>query len=282
MRDEEARPSLPDLGTMTVAEMDRELERLHGERRRALAELRAPGADPWRGPAAPGGALAPAMRLDHLDCALAWLRSRRRRAAAQLRDPAESVKRRARRGVALARWVETRVVTPAQMRGIAALADAQDRGLFAPEALAADGWRRDAHGRWHGPASPGACEGPVTDVVLLARARAEVDAALGLDTGEEVKTAAWLLALDEECADGAPPAPEGFDDAVSFDADAAAALDADFAALAEAFARAHPTGAAADAYAERIEARARALVAERVEAARAALEAADAIDGPSG
>ena len=282
MHDEDAQPSLPDPDTMTVAEMDRELERLRGERRRALAELRTPDAGPWHGPGAVRSALTPSMRLDHLDIALAWLRTRRRRAAARLHDPAESARRRARRGAALARWMETRVVTPGQMRGIAALADEEDRRLFSAEALAADGWRRDARGRWHGPASPGACEGPVADVVVLARARAEVDAALGLDTGEEAPTASELVALDEECADGAPPVPEGFEDAVSFDAEAAAALDAEFAALAEAFARAYPAGAAVDAYAERIEARARALVAERVAAARAALEAAHAIDGPSG
>ena len=108
------------------------------------------------------------MTLEALERAMERVRAQMRRVVASLRDPDESARRRARRAsvfarwvetlepmparmgpmraLGLERWVETLEVAPAQMRSIRALADGADRALFADEALAADGWRRDADG----------------------------------------------------------------------------------------------------------------------------------------
>ena len=157
---------------MTVDAMDRETERLRGEKRGVLAALHACGG---RDGDSPGTLLE---SLDALDRALERLAERRPRAVAALRDPEASERRRERRAVALGRWLETRSFTLGQMRRVEALAGEAGCGLFAEEVLAADGWRRDAHGHWHGPLSPGAAAGPVGDVVVLAQARADAERSL--------------------------------------------------------------------------------------------------------
>ena len=134
----------------TVDAMDRETERLRAEKRGVLAALHACSG---RDGESPGTLLE---SLDALDRALERLAERRPRAVAALRDPEASERRRERRAVALGRWLETRALTLGQMRRVEALAGEAGCGLFAEEVLAADGWRRDAHGHWHGPLSPGA------------------------------------------------------------------------------------------------------------------------------
>ena len=175
---------------MTVDAMDRETERLRGEKRRAMAALRACGG---RGGDGPGRLLE---SLGAFDRALERLREKRPRAVAALRDPEASERRRERRAVALGRWLETRALTLDQMRRVEALAGEAGCGLFADEVLGADGWRRDAHGHWHGPLSPGAAAGPVGDVVVLAQARADVERSLA-PSFEQTLSGGDLVALDE-------------------------------------------------------------------------------------
>ena len=128
----------------TVDAIDRETERLRAEKRGVLAALHACGG---RDGDSPGTLLE---SLDALDRALERLGARRLRAVAELHDPEASARRRERRAVALGRWLETRALTLGQMRRVEALAGEAGCGLFAEEVLAADGWRRDAHGHWHG------------------------------------------------------------------------------------------------------------------------------------
>ena len=258
----------------TVEGIDRETERLRGEKRGVMAALRACDG---RGGDGPGRLLE---RLDGLDRALERLGERRLRAEAELRDPEASARRRERRAVALGRWLETRSLTLGQIRCIEALSGEAAHGLFADEALAADGWRRDAHRHWHGPLSPAATAGPVGDVVVLAQARADAERSLA-PSFEQVLSGGELVALDEP--DETPvETPEDAGDAeraASNDARTAAAFSREYAALMLAYAAARRSdgtrigadGQVIDAYAELVQARARALVAERVAAARAAM-----------
>ena len=265
---------------MTLEDIEREMARLREEWGRLVARLHRPGAvHPPGAAGVMGGGLTPTMRLENIDVAFERLRARRVRVEAVLRDPGESARRRERRGRVLARWVRTLEVTPAQVRRMRALADAPERALFADSVLSADGWRRDAHGHWHGPLSPGACEGPVTDVVVLAQARAEVDRTLG-PSPEETHSSAERVALDAELPpfdDFEPPAPSVLDESgasASLDAANAPALDAEYAELMAARLRPRRAGAeGVDPYLALIVTRARALVAERVAAARAAMDA---------
>ena len=145
----------------------------------------------------------------------------------------------------------------------------------------ADGWRRDAHGHWHGPLSPGAAAGPVGDVVVLAQARADVERSLA-PSFEQTLSGGDLVALDEP--DEAPvEPPEDIGDAERAawnDANTAAEFSREYAALMKAYAAARRSdgtriaadGRVVDPWAELVQARARALVAERVAAARAAME----------
>ena len=94
--------------TMTVEELDREIERLRAQWRRIMALLRSGAADAVRTPGTPGSALTPTMQLDALDVEIRRLRARKQRAVTVLRDPRESEKRRRERALALARWVRTR------------------------------------------------------------------------------------------------------------------------------------------------------------------------------
>ena len=268
---------------MTVEDIDREMRDLREEWGRIVGRLHSPGV--VHPPGVAGVVLTPTMRLENIDLALERLRAKRRRAVAALRDPDESATRRERRGVVFARWVETLEVTPARMRRMRALADASERALFADSALCADGWRCDTHGHWHGPLSPGACEGPVTDVVVLAQARAEVDRTLEPSL-EETLSSAERVALDAECDpfdDFEPPAPSVRDESgasASLDAANAPALDAEYAALMAArFGVRRADGAGVDPYLALVEARARELVAERVAEARAAMEASGDCSG---
>ena len=264
---------------MTVEAIDREIERLREQWRRIVAQLRSPGAV-----RSPDSALTPTMRLENIDVALERLRAKRTRVVAVLCDPGESAKRRERRGRVFARWVETFEVTPARMRRMRALADANDRVLFADSVLSADGWRRDTDGHWHGPLSPGACEGPVTDVVLLAQARAEVDRTLEPSV-EERLSSAERVTLDAQCPpfdDVEPPPPSALDESgasAALDAANAPALDAEYAELMAArFGVRRPDVEGVDPYLTLVEARARELVAERVAAARAAMAAGETVD----
>lgn len=257
----------------TVGEIDREAERLRGEKRGVMAALRACDG---RGGDGPGRLLE---RLDALDRALERLDERRLRAEAELRDPAASARRRQRRAVALGRWLETRALTLGQMRCVDALAGEPGCGLFAEEALAADGWRRDAHG-WHGPLSPAAAAGPVGDVVVLAQARADIEQSLA-PSFEQVLSGGELVALEEpDEAPVEPPEDAGdAERAASNDARIAAAFSREYAALMKTYAAARRSdgtrigadGQVIDAWADLVQARARALVAERMAAARAAM-----------
>ena len=258
----------------TVDAIDRETERLRAEKRGVLAALHACGG---RDGDSPGTLLE---SLDALDRALERLGERRPRAVAALRDPEASERRRERRAVALGRWLETRSLTLGQMRRVETLASEAGCGLFADEVLAADGWRRDAHGHWHGPLSPGAAAGPVGDVVVLAQARADVERNLQ-PSFEQVLSGGDLVALDEP--DEAPvEPPEDIGDAERAawnDANTAAEFSREYAALMKAYAAARRSdgtriaadGRVIDPWAEMVQARARALVAERVAAARAAM-----------
>ena len=259
----------------TVDAMDRETERLRAEKRGVLAALRACGG---RDGDSPGTLLE---SLDALDRALERLGERRPRAEAALRDPEASERRRERRAVALGRWLETRALTLGQMRRVEALAGEAGCGLFAEEVLAADGWRRDAHGHWHGPLSPGAATGPVGDVVVLAQARADVERNLQ-PSFEQVLSGGDLVALDEPDDEAPVEPPEDIGDAeraASNDANTAAEFSREYAALMKAYAAARRSdgtriaagGRVVDPWAELVQARARALVAERVAAARAAM-----------
>lgn len=259
---------------MTIDAMDRESERLRGEKRGVLAELRACDG---RGGAGPGRLLE---CLDALDRALERLQKKRLRAAAALHDPEASERRRERRAVALGQWLETRSLTLDQMRCLEALAGEAGCGLFTDEVLAADGWRRDAHG-WDGPLSPGAAVGPVGDVVVLTQARADVERSLA-PSFEQTLTGGELVALDEPDDQAPVEPPEDVDDAeraASNDARTAAAFSREYTARLKAYAAARRSdgtrvgadGQVIDPYAELVEARARALVAERVESARAAM-----------
>ena len=136
---------------MTVEEINREIERLRAEWRRIMALLRSGDGGAVRWPGTPGSPLTPTIRLENIDVEIDRLRAQRLRAVVLLRDPGESGRRRTARGAALARWVQTLEVTSAQMGHMRALAEKADRWLFAEEVLAADGWRRDAAGHWHGP-----------------------------------------------------------------------------------------------------------------------------------
>ena len=112
---------------------------------------------------------------------------------------------------ALGRWLETRSLTLGQMRCVEALAGEAGCGLFAEEVLAADGWRRDVHGHWHGPLSPRAAAGPVGDAVVLAQARADVERNLQ-PSFEQVLSGGDLVALDEPDDEPVEP-PEDIGDA---------------------------------------------------------------------
>ena len=259
---------------LTVEGIDRETECLRDEKRGVMSALRACDG---RGGNGPGRLLE---RLDALDRALEQLGERRLRAEAELRDPEASARRRERRAVALGRWLETRSLTLGQMRCIEALAGEAGCGLFAEEALVADGWRRDAHG-WHGPLSPAAAAGPVGDVVVLAQARADVERTL-VPSFEQTLSGGELVALDEPDDHGPVEPPEDIGDAeraASNDARIAAAFSREYAALMKTYAAARRSdgtrigadGQVIDAYAELVQARARALVTERVAAARAAM-----------
>ena len=173
-----------------------------------------------------------------------------------------------------------------------ALADEAARSLFAEEVLRADGWRRDEAGHWHGPESPGAMQGPVTDVVVLAQAHAEVSRSLE-PSQEEALSSAERVALENGCDDIEPPPPDDVDDSgagASLDTEAGALLDREFAQHLESCLDAHAPGATDDGvaallmspYADMVQTRARALVAERVAAAQAAMAAAQSADGEPG
>ena len=125
---------------MTMDEIDREIERLRTEKQQVMAVLRDPdgGGLRWRRPG--GNHVTVSQRLDDIDWQIERLRAQRQRVAARLRDPDESGKRRGRRAMALARWVQTLELTPEQLKQMRALADAEDRGLFADEVLTADGF----------------------------------------------------------------------------------------------------------------------------------------------
>ena len=114
--------------------------------------------------------------------------------------------------MALGCWLETRSLTLGQMRCVEALAGDCGHGLFAEEVLAADGWRRDAHGHWHGPLSPAAVAGPVDDVVVLAQARADVEQRLA-PSFEQTFTGGELVALEEPDDQVAVEPPEDAGDA---------------------------------------------------------------------
>ena len=258
----------------TVDAIDRETERLRAEKRGVLAALHACGG---RDGDSPGTLLE---SLDAFDRALERLGERRPRAVAALRDPEASERRRERRAVALGRWLETRSLTLGQMRRVEALAGEAGCGLFAEEVLAADGWRRDAHGHWHGPLSPGAAAGPVGDVVVLAQARADVERSLA-PSFEQTLSGGELVALDEPDDEPVEP-PEDIGDAERAawnDARTAAEFSHEYATLMKAYAAARQSdgtriaadGRVIDPWAEMVQARARALVAERVAAARAAM-----------
>ena len=259
----------------TVDAIDRETERLRAEKRGVLAALHACGG---RDGESPGTLLE---SLDALDRALERLGERRPRAVAALRDPEASERRRERRAVALGRWLETRSLTLGQMRRVEALAGEAGCGLFAEEVLAADGWRRDAHGHWHGPLSPGAAAGPVGDVVVLAQARADVERSLA-PSFEQTLSGGDLVALDEPDDEAPVEPPEDIGDAERAawnDANTAAEFSREYAALMKAYAAARRSdgtriaadGRVVDPWAELVQARARALVAERVAAARTAM-----------
>ena len=140
------------------------------------------------------------------------------------------------RALGLERWVETLEVAPAQMRSIRALADGADRALFADEALAADGWRRDADGHWHGALTAAACEGPVTDVVVLAQARADVDRGLAPTPEETLAPGEWTSLLGEDAPRGDGPPPPDLGTCTGPTAEALDAASARFAELCEAWA----------------------------------------------
>ena len=285
--------------TMTLEALERAMERVRAQMRRVVASLRDPLANAPRRPRA--GEVTPTMRLENLDWELERLRVRKRRIEAWLRDPDESARRRARRAsvfarwveptparmgpmraLGLERWVETLEVAPAQMRSIRALADGADRALLADEALAADGWRRDADGHWHGALTAAACEGPVTDVVVLAQARADVDRTLAPTPEETLAPGEWTSVLGEDAPRGDGPPPPDLGTCTGPTAEALDAASARFAELCEAWTDARQpdgtfvtaAGEVVDPYAERVQARARALVAERVAAAMEAMEAA--------
>lgn len=269
--------------TMTVDAIDRETDRMRAEKRGVVAELRA--CDGRRGDG-PGRLLE---RLDALDRALERLGAQRRRAQAELRDPEVSAQRRERRAVALGRWMETRSLTLAQMCRIEALAGDAGHGLFADEVLGADGWRRDAHGHWHGPLTPTAATGPVADVVVLAQARADVERSL-VPSFEQVLSGGELVALEEPDDEAPVERPEDIGDAeraASNDACTAPEFSREYTALMKAYAvarrsdgtRVSADGQVIDSYAELVETRARALVAERVAAARAAMESPERSTG---
>ena len=219
----------------TVDAIDRETERLRAEKRGVLAALHACSG---RDGDSPGTLLE---SLDALDRALERLGARRLRAVAELHDPEASARRRERRAVALGRWLETRSLTLDQMRRVETLAGEAGCGLFADEALAADGWRRDAHGHWHGPLSPGAAAGPVGDVVVLAQARADVERNLQ-PSFEQVLSGGDLVALDEPDDEPVEP-PEDIGDAERAawnDANTAAEFSREYAALMKAYAAGAP------------------------------------------
>lgn len=278
--------------TMTVEELNREIERLRAQWRRIMALLRSGAAGAVRRPGTPGSALTPTMQLDNLDVEIGRLRAQRMRAVVVLRDPRESEKRRSERAVPLARWVRAREVTPAQMRQMRALADEAERWLFAEEVLSADGWRRDEAGHWHGPESPGAMQGPVTDVVVLAQARAEVSRSLE-PSQEEAFSSAERVALEDGCDDIEPPPPDDVDESgarASLDTGAGALLDRVFAQHLQSCLDAYLPGGTDDGvadvlmspYVDMVQARARALVAERVAPVRAVMAAAQSADGEPG
>ena len=92
------------------------------------------------------------MSLAELDKEIERLQEEKERVEALLQNPEESSKRRARRGIAFGRWLETMAVTPEQMVAVQALADEVDRWLFGEEVLIADGWLRDPKSdNWNGP-----------------------------------------------------------------------------------------------------------------------------------
>ena len=278
--------------TMTLEAVERAMERVRAQMRRVVASLRDPDESAPRRPRA--GEVTPTMRLENLDWELERLRVRKRRIEARLRDPDESARRRARRAsvfarwveptparmgpmraLGLGRWVETLEVAPAQMRSIRALADGADRALFADEALAADGWRRDADGHWHGALTAAACEGPVTDVVVLAQARADVDRGLAPTPEETLAPGEWTSLLGEDAPRGDGPPPPDLGTCTGPTAEDLDAASARFAELCEAWTEARQpdgtfvtaAGEVLDPYAERVQAQARAIVAERVAAA---------------
>lgn len=92
------------------------------------------------------------MSLEELDKEIARLQGEKKRVQDLLQSPEETGKRRARRGIAFGRWVETVVLTGEQMQAARALADEDDRWLFGDGVLKADGWRYEKQSdRWHGP-----------------------------------------------------------------------------------------------------------------------------------